>query len=69
MAPFDGSVVKYEALAHYLTLKYKFGVADRTQILDFLGLFGDVNNGGEVKNLGLENIDIKITINMSDAEK
>ncbi len=40
MAPFDGAVVKYEALAHYLTLKYKFGVADRAQILGFLGLFG-----------------------------
>lgn len=42
MAPFEGAVVKYEALAHYLTLKYRFSVADRSQILDFLGLFGFV---------------------------
>lgn len=40
LAPFEGAVVKYEALAHYLTLKYRFGVAERSQILDFLGLFG-----------------------------
>ncbi len=39
MAPFDASMVRYDSIAHYQTLKYTFGTADKEQIARFLDLF------------------------------
>ncbi|MCK5125866.1 MAG: type VI secretion system baseplate subunit TssG [candidate division Zixibacteria bacterium] len=39
MAPFDGAVIRYEAVMRYLTLKYNFGVMDEEYILQYLKLF------------------------------
>ncbi|UCD17290.1 MAG: type VI secretion system baseplate subunit TssG [Candidatus Zixiibacteriota bacterium] len=40
MAPFDASVVRYGAVAHYQTLRHNFGVLDRAQLIRFLNLYG-----------------------------
>ena len=40
MAPFDGSLIRYNAIAHYQSLKHNFGVVDREQVMRFLKLFG-----------------------------
>lgn len=40
MAPFDSSLIRYDAIAHYQALKHNFGVVDRDQVMRFLKLFG-----------------------------
>jgi len=47
MAPFDGSLIRYDAIAHYQSLKHNFGVVDREQVLRFLRLFGFAPEGIE----------------------
>ncbi len=50
MAPYDATVIRREAAAHYQTLKFGFGIADEDHLSRFLGLF-DMAQEKEIDDL------------------